>query len=71
MKRYTSAVTEKCSGNWCFASRKGEATICTDAKAPFVANIGFRSRFIKQHNLCCISIQGEQASADIISTCEF
>ena len=27
--------------------------------------------FIKQHNLHCISVQGEQASADIISVCGF
>ena len=42
-----------------------------DTTTPFVASIGFRSRFIKRHNLHCISIQGEQVSADIISACEF
>jgi len=38
---------------------------------PFVASIGFRSRFIKRHNLRCVSIQGEQVSAYITSACEF
>ena len=42
-----------------------------DATTPFFASAGFRSRFLKRYNLRCLSVQGEQASADIISACEF
>ena len=42
-----------------------------DATTPFSASTGFRSRFMKRHNLRGISIQGEQSSAAIISASEF
>ena len=42
-----------------------------DATTPFSVRTGFRSRFMKRHNLRCISIQGERASADLISACQF
>ena len=41
-----------------------------DATTPFSASTGFRSRFMKRHNLRCISILGEP-SGGIISACEF
>jgi transposase-like protein len=42
-----------------------------DFSKPFVASTGFQWRFSKRHGLKNLTIQGEQASADIISACEF
>ena len=45
--------------------------LCPDATTHFFASVGFCTRYIKQHTLRCISVQGEQDAPDIISVCEF
>ena len=42
-----------------------------DATRPFCTSVGFWIWFMKQHNLRILSVQGEQASANTISACEF
>ena len=42
-----------------------------DSTKEFIASTGFQWRFSKRHGLKNLAIQGEQASADVVSACEF
>ena len=42
-----------------------------DATKKFTASTSFQWRFCKRHGLKNLAIQGEQASADFVSACDF
>ena len=58
---------------WCFASKKAKILFerLSDSTQTFTASTGFQWRFSKWHGLKNLSIQGEQASADFVTACDF
>ena len=68
---FKAAEEERYSSEWQFASRKAKILYaCLYPDSP-MARTGVQWCFSKQHGLKSHAVQGEQASADVVSACDF